>query len=142
MRKCIVLVFVAAFGLGLASVASAETLPDLPGMGPAIDATSGKAPESSTTKETANADAPADVDRMSAPDSEQVVQSTVDPDLTKTIRDLPGGGGLPIFGDVANAAAQANSAVPDVLLVLAAIGTATSIGMYWAVRRRFGPSRR
>jgi hypothetical protein len=137
MRKCIVLVFVAAFGFGLASVASAETLPDLPGMGPAIDATSGKAPESSTTEETAKADAPADVDRMSAPDSDKVVKSAIDPDATKVITDLPGGGGLPIFGDAANTATNSSTAVSDVLLVLAAIGTATSIGMYWAVRRRF-----
>jgi hypothetical protein len=137
MRKGIVLVLVAVFGFGLASAASAQSLPDLPGMGPAIDATTGEAPEASVTKETENANAPADADRVSAPDSDKMVKSTVDPETTKTITSLPGGGGLPIIGDVANTAAHSDSTLPDVLLVLAAIGTATSVGMYWAVRRRF-----
>jgi hypothetical protein len=140
MRVGIVLVFVALFGCGIATAASADPFLDLPGMEAATDATAGKSPETSVTKESDSANAPADVDRTSAPDSDSVVKSTVDPDLTKTISSLPGGGGLPIIGDVANAAARSNSAVPDFLLVLAAIGTATSIGMLWALRR-FGSNR-
>jgi hypothetical protein len=140
MRVGIVLVFVALFGCGIATAASADPFLDLPGMEAATDATAGKSPETSVTKESDSANAPADVDRTSAPDSDSVVKSTVDPDLTKTISSLPGGGGLPIIGDVANAAARSNSAVPDFLLVLAAIGTATSIGMLWALRR-FGSDR-
>ncbi len=141
MRVGIVLVFVAVLGCGIASAASADPFLDLPGMGAATDATKGNAPDTAVTKESGNADAPADVDRMSAPDSDKVVKTAVDPSLTKPITSLPGGGGLPIIGDAANAAARANSAIPDFLLVLAAIGTATSIGMLWAVRRRFGPNR-
>jgi len=140
MRVGIVLVFVALFGLGLASSASADPFLDLPGMGAATDATTGESPEASVTKESDSADAPADVDRTSTPDSDSVVKSTVDPSLTETISSLPGGGGLPIIGDVANTAARNDSVVPDLLLVLAAIGTATSIGMLWALRR-FGTNR-
>ena len=139
MRVGIVLVFVALFG-GIATAASADPFLDLPGMGAATDATTGKSPETSVTKESDSANAPADVDRTSAPDSDSVVESTVDPSLTNTISSLPGGGGLPIIGDAANTAARSDSTVPDFLLVLAAIGTATSIGMLWALRR-FGSNR-
>jgi hypothetical protein len=135
MRVGIVLVFVALFGCGLATAASADPFLDLPGMGAATDATKGKSPETSVSKESSDANTPADVDRTSAPDSDNVVKSTVDPSLVETIANLPGGGGLPIIGDVTNAAARANSALPDYLLVLAAVGTATSIGMLWALRR-------
>jgi hypothetical protein len=141
MRVGIVLVFVAVLGCGIASAASADPFLDLPGMGAATDATTGKTPDTAVTKESDNADAPADVDRMSTPDSDKAVKSTVDPSLTKTITNLPGGSGLPIFSDLARAATRTNSALPDVLLVLAAIGTATAIGMLWAVRRRFDGSR-
>ena len=134
MRVGIVLVLVALFGLGFASTASADPFLDLPGMGAATGATTGKTPDTTVTKEGDSANAPADVDRTSAPDSDNVVKSTVDPSLTETIASLPGGGGLPIIGDVANAGARTNSALPDYLLVLAAIGTATSIGMLWALR--------
>jgi hypothetical protein len=135
MRVGIVLVFVALFGCGFATAASADPFLDLPGMGAATDATTGESPETSVSKQSGDADAPADVDPTSAPDSDNVVDSTVDPKLTETISSLPGGGGLPIIGDVANAGARTNSALPDFLLVLAAIGTATSIGMLWALRR-------
>lgn len=135
MRVGIVLVFVAVLGCGLATTASADPFLDLPGMGAATDATTGKSPETSVSKGSDGTDAPADVDRTSAPDSDQVVDSTVDPKLTETIASLPGGGGLSIIGDVANAGAHTNSTLPDYLLVLAAIGTATSIGMLWALRR-------
>ncbi len=135
MRVGIVLVFVALFGCGLATTASADPFLDLPGMGAATGATTDKSPETSVSKASGDANAPADVDRTSTPDSDKVVESTVDPSLTETISSLPGGGGLPIIGDVANAAARTNSALPDYLLALAAIGTATSIGMLWALRR-------
>ncbi len=135
MRVGIVLVFVAVLGCGLATAASADPFLDLPGMGAATDATTGNSPETSVSKGSDGTNAPADVDRTSAPDSDSVVESTVDPSLVETIASLPGGGGLPIIGDVANSAARTDSVLPDYLLVLAAIGTATSIGMLWALRR-------
>jgi hypothetical protein len=115
--------------VGAASYAT--SLPDLPGMGSAQRAIEGKTASGSRS---GNAPAPT-ASAAPAPQGGSQSSSSVKPSSAGSIMKLPGTGSIPAISDLASH----RSALPrtDTLLLLAAIGTATALGMLWAVRRRY-----
>ena len=133
-------------GIGLLTVAFlvfiggqsyAQTFPALPGMDMVARATHAQTPQasqsvsapatSSHSMQTNNAPAP----------SVSSAAKTSDKSLDiSPILKMPGAASLPIIKDY-RTDAHTKTATPDLLALLAAIGTATALGMLWAVRRRY-----
>ncbi len=137
MRVVIVSVAVVVVGL-FGAKSFAGSLPDLPGMKTADDAV--KARSSSTPTPSPSAS----VSRSSAPSIATSVSPVSTPASTSVasrvqpILNLPGTGIIPVIGDMAKTSQRTKTVRADVLFLLAGVGTATALGMLWAVRRRFG----
>jgi hypothetical protein len=131
------------FGIGLLAVAFvvfvgaqsyAQTFPALPGMNTVAKATHNQAPSTSRSVSGSSSSTPSH--RAPAPSLSGAAKSSAKTQDLSPITRLPGAGSLPIIKDY-RTAARSRGAMPDVLFLLAAIGTATSLGMLWAVRKRF-----
>jgi hypothetical protein len=124
-----------AFVLAFSAQAHASTFPDLPGMGAVAKTTNTQAPSASrsvsapSTSSTSN--------KAATPSVSGAAKSTIKAQDVAPILQMPGSASLPIIRDY-RTAMRTKTAIPDVLFLLAGIGTATSLGMLWAVRRRFG----
>lgn len=132
MRAGIALV-AAAFVLffGAQSYAS-TTFPDLPGMGAVAKTTHSQEPQTSRSVSAPSTS----TESSQASNVGAAAKSSVSSDTIAPILKMPGSGAVPVIKDF-RTAQRARTAMPDVLFVLAGIGTATSLGMLWAVRRRF-----
>jgi len=127
-------------GIGLLTVAFvvlvggqsyAATFPDLPGMSTVAKTTHTQAPQTSRSVSAPSATSSSTTPALTSAAKSQIKTQDVAPILK-----MPGSRSLPIIKDY-NAGLRTKTAAADVLAVLAAIGTATSLGMLWAVRRRF-----
>jgi hypothetical protein len=132
-------------GIGLMTVAFlvfiggqsyAQTFPALPGMDVVARTTHSQTPQASrsvsapaTSRSTQTNNAPAPSVSSAAKSSDKTL------DIAPILH-MPGAGSLPIIKDY-RTDARTKTATADLLAVLAAIGTATALGMLWAVRRRF-----
>jgi hypothetical protein len=133
MRLKIVLVLTVV-GLFVAAPALADTFPDLPGMRAVEKTTSGRAAQMHGAEAT---EPKAD---ESTPTTQSVINKAVTTSEVKTIRELPGGGSLPIINQVGLTSKRAESnPMPRGLTALAAIGTLLSIGGFVVFRRMLAP---
>jgi len=135
MRAGISLIAV-AFVLLFGAQSHAATFPNLPGMGTAAKATHGQQPQTSSSLSSA----PSTSSNAPSSSVSSAAKSSAKPADFAPILKMPGAASLPIIKNLTNTSERAKTAMPDVLYVLAAIGTATSLGMLWAVRRRFDRS--
>ena len=121
--------------LALVGTASyAGPFPDLPGMGAATRATEGKlASGGRSTNGPAATSSPAPQSGTSSGGTSS--SASVKPPSAGTIIKLPGTGAVPAISDLASNRAKLPHT--DSLLLFAAIGTATALGMLWAVRHRY-----
>jgi hypothetical protein len=121
---------VAVLALAVAPAAGAATLPSLPGMGVAQKAVgTDTASTAQTTRITRTKRTPPTTSSASASSSDTSQAAA------KTIRDLPGGGALPVIGKAQTT--SSHSALPgaDSLLLLAALGSFTALGALYSLRR-------
>lgn len=117
--RAVLVAGVVAVLLSFTSSASAGVFPDLPGLTTAEKATETRAAQSNETS--SSSDVSAQDDRVSAPDSTQIVStavSEVDKDQVTIVARMPGGGGLPIIRDVAPVAAASRALAVQALLAL------------------------
>ncbi len=132
MRVGIVAALV-AFSALFGATSHAGSLPGLPGMGVAEKALEGRGGSSQSFSGPAPSASSAPAPRGGTTSS-----SSVKPSAADSIMKLPGTGVIPAIAKATQAASHSRLPSTDVLAVLAAIGSATALGMLWAVRRRFG----
>jgi hypothetical protein len=114
----VVIVFAIALAVGPSASAKDQgsVFPDLPGVDMLEEATAGKGPDVSSGT---SGNAPEPNDRVpapaSAPDSTSITKAAVTDDQLDVVTSLPGGGGLPIIKDVAQAGSDTQSIAPLVL---------------------------
>jgi len=120
-----------AFVLLVGGQSYASTFPDLPGMGAVAKATHSQTP---TASHSASGSSSSASSQAPAPKVSSAAKSTAKSQDVAPILKLPGSGSLPLI-KYYNTGLRTKTAAADLLMVLAAIGTATSLGMLWAVRR-------
>ncbi len=129
MRVAFVALVVATLAL-LGAASYAGTFPDLPGMGAATRATEGKTASGASSRS-----GPAPTASAAPAPHSGTSSASVKPSGADSILKLPGTKSIPVLGSLTSNRARLPHT--DTLLLLAAIGTATALGMLWAVRRRY-----
>jgi hypothetical protein len=131
--RVVVALLAVAFVVLVGGQSYAQTFPDLPGMNTVAKQTHTQAPSASRS-----VSAPSTTQSNKAPTSNvsSAASSSIKAADVAPILQMPGSRSLPIIRDY-NAGLRTRTVPADLLAVLAAIGTATSLGMLWAVRRRF-----
>ena len=132
MRSRVVLAIVAVAFVA-APVAHAATLPDMPGMGVAEDAVSGRASTTTTTK-SAPAPKPA---VPGTPTTSDAKPSTSLAEAAKSLSKLPGTGVIPSLSKASANLTSSRSVIPgpDALVMLAAFGSFAALGALYMLRR-------
>jgi hypothetical protein len=113
--------------------------PDLPGMGAAEDATKGELGRVEVEDEPTTSSGAGGM--TSSGGVTPAVRSTVKPEQAETIRSLPGGDSVPMFGDAGLASTTRSGlgdtdGMPRGLTALAALGTLVSVGAFLFFRNR------
>jgi hypothetical protein len=110
---------VIAMLLAFGPSASAGVFPDLPGLTTAENATEADAASSGTTS--SSSDVSVQDDRVSAPDSDQIVSTVVndvEKDKVSIVARLPGGASLPIIREAAPVSSGTHALAVQALLAL------------------------
>lgn len=121
--RALVVVASIAFASALAPASQASVFADLPGSGVLERATAGQAPDVASSSKDApqpqGGRQPEPNAGVPAPDPSTITK--VEPEQLQIVTALPGGRGLPIIKDVAQASGDARSIAPLVLLALAGV---------------------
>ncbi len=132
-------------GIGLVTIAFlifvggqsfAQTFPALPGMDAVAKATHDQTPQVSKPASAPSTNAQSTQSSNPAPNVTSAAKTSDSKLDISSIAKMPGARSLPIIKDY-RTDSRTKTAAPDLLALLAAIGTATALGMLWAVRRRF-----
>jgi len=126
-------VIAAAVAMLFGASAKAQTFPDLPGMGAVAKTTHSNAPSATRS---VSAPSTSSASKPATPVSTSAVKPAAKGPDVSSILNMPGSRSLPVISDL-RTASHTPMAHADLLFVLAGIGTATALGMLWAVRRRY-----